>query len=178
MQSTGRSGIIATLDPGRNPIKSKPRFGPGATHKKPMAHRITASCPAALLALGAGTFTLPAGAQTGPAQGESTGTPSIVVTATRSERNSFELPVSIDRLDADAIREGKPMINLSESLSRVPGVVVQNRQNYSQDLQISSRGFGAHAQFGVRGVRLYADGIPATSPDGQGQTSNFDLGAA
>jgi len=143
-----------------------------------MAHRITASCPAALLALGAGTFTLPAGAQSGPAQGESTGTPSIVVTATRSERNSFELPVSIDRIDADAIREGKPMINLSESLSRVPGVVVQNRQNYSQDLQISSRGFGAHAQFGVRGVRLYADGIPATSPDGQGQTSNFDLGAA
>jgi iron complex outermembrane receptor protein len=143
-----------------------------------MAHRITASCPAALLALGAGTFTLPAGAQTGPAQGESSGTPSIVVTATRSERNSFELPVSIDRIDADAIREGKPMINLSESLSRVPGVVVQNRQNYSQDLQISSRGFGAHAQFGVRGVRLYADGIPATAPDGQGQTSNFDLGAA
>jgi len=101
-----------------------------------------------------------------------------VVTATRSERNSFDLPVSIDRIDADAIREGKPMINLSETLSRVPGVVVQNRQNYSQDLQISSRGFGSRAQFGVRGVRLYADGIPATSPDGQGQTSNFDLGAA
>jgi len=143
-----------------------------------MAHRITASCPAALLALGAGTFTLPAGAQTGSAQGESSGTPSIVVTATRSERSSFDLPVSIDRIDADAIREGKPMINLSESLSRVPGVVVQNRQNYSQDLQISSRGFGSRAQFGVRGVRLYADGIPATSPDGQGQTSNFDLGSA
>lgn len=178
MQSTGRSGIIATLDPRRNPTKSKPRFGPGATHKKPMAQRIKASCPAALLALGAGTFALPAGAQTGSAQGESTGTPSIVVTATRTERNSFELPVSIDRIDADVIREGRPMINLSESLSRVPGVVVQNRQNYSQDLQISSRGFGAHAQFGVRGVRLYADGIPATAPDGQGQTSNFDLGAA
>src|SRR2546422_5908662 len=123
-----------------------------------MAHRITTSCPAALLALGAGAFALPAGAQTESGQGESSGTPSIVVTATRSERNSFDLPVSIDRIDADAIREGKPMINLSETLSRVPGVVVQNRQNYSQDLQISSRGFGARAQFGVRGVRLYADG--------------------
>ena len=159
MQSTGRNGIIATLDPGRNN----------------MAHRRKASCSAALLALGAG----PLYGQTGPEQGASAvPVPSIVVTATRSERNSFDLPVSIDRIDADAIREGKPMINLSESLSRVPGVVVQNRQNYSQDLQISSRGFGAHAQFGVRGVRLYADGIPATSPDGQGQTSNFDLGAA
>src|SRR5437867_3187167 len=143
-----------------------------------MAHRITTSCPAALLALGAGAFALPAGAQTESVQTESSGTPSIEFTATRSERNSFDLPVSIDRIDADAIREGKPMINLSETLSRVPGVVVQNRQNYSQDLQISSRGFGAHAQFGVRGVRLYADGIPATAPDGQGQTSNFDLGAA
>jgi iron complex outermembrane receptor protein len=128
-----------------------------------------------LLALGAG----PLYGQTETKQGASAvPVPSIVVTATRSERNSFDLPVSIDRIDADAIREGKPMINLSESLSRVPGVVVQNRQNYSQDLQISSRGFGAHAQFGVRGVRLYADGIPATAPDGQGQTSNFDLGAA
>ena len=117
-----------------------------------MAHRVAVSCPAALLALGAGAFALPAGAQTGSGQGESSGTPSIVVTATRSERNSFDLPVSIDRIDADAIREGKPMINLSESLSRVPGVVVQNRQNYSQDLQISSRGFGAHAQFGVRSL--------------------------
>jgi len=140
-----------------------------------MAHRRTASCSAALLALGAG----PLYGQTETKQGASAvPVPSIVVTATRSERNSFDLPVSIDRIDADAIREGKPMINLSESLSRVPGVVVQNRQNYSQDLQISSRGFGAHAQFGVRGVRLYADGIPATAPDGQGQTSNFDLGAA
>jgi len=105
-----------------------------------MAHRVTVSCPAALLALGAGAFALPAGAQTGSGQGESSGTPSIVVTATRLERNSFDLPVSIDRIDADAIREGKPMINLSESLPRVPGVVVLNRQNYSQDLQISSRG--------------------------------------
>src|SRR5258708_546869 len=143
-----------------------------------MAHRITASCRAALLALGAGAFALPVGAQTGPGLGESSGTSSIVVTATRSEPNSFDLPVPMDRIDADAIGEGNPMINLSESLSRVPGVVVQNRQNYSQDLQISSRGFGAHAQFGVRGVRLYADGIPATAPDGQRQTSNLDLGAA
>ena len=102
-----------------------------------MAHRLTTSCPAALLALGAGAFAFQAGAQTESGQGESSGTPSVVVTATRSERNSFDLPVSIDRIDADAIREGKPMINLSESLSRVPGVVVQNRQNYSQDLQIS-----------------------------------------
>ena len=174
MQPAGRNGIIATLDPGRNLRTRQTR--PLRDHdKNNMADRRTASCSAALLALGAG----PLYGQTGSEQGASAApVPSIVVTATRSERDSFDLPVSIDRIDADAIREGKPMINLSESLSRVPGIVVQNRQNYSQDLQISSRGFGSRAQFGVRGVRLYADGIPATSPDGQGQTSNFDLGAA
>ena len=60
----------------------------------------------------------------------------------------------------------------------MPGVSVQNRQNYAQDLQLSMRGFGARSSFGVRGVRLYADGIPGTMPDGQGQFSHFDLGSA
>jgi iron complex outermembrane receptor protein len=133
---------------------------------------------AAVFALGACALAPLAAAQTWPGRGEPATAPEVVVTATRSERAPFDLPVSIDRIDADVIRDGRPMINLSESLPRVPGVVVLNRQNYSQDLQISSRGYGARAQFGVRGIRLYADGIPATSPDGQGQTSNFDLGSA
>src|SRR5258706_11222285 len=115
MQSAGRSGIIATLDPGRNRIR-EPRFL-RRDSEQTMAHRITASCPAALLALGAGAFALPAGAQTGPGQRESSGTSSIVVTATRSERNSFELPVSIDRIDAHAILEVKPMFILSACCS-------------------------------------------------------------
>jgi len=69
-------------------------------------------------------------------------------------------------------------VNLSESLGRVPGIVVQNRQNYAQDLQIQSRGFGARSTFGVRGIRLIADGIPATMPDGQGQAATFALDSA
>jgi hypothetical protein len=60
---------------------------------------------------------------------------------------------------------------------RRAGLQIQNRQNYAQDLQISIRGFGARSTFGVRGVRLYVDGIPATLPDGQGQTSNIDIGS-
>jgi iron complex outermembrane receptor protein len=140
-----------------------------------MSHHEKSAGIATLFAF-ACVFARCAGAQTAP--GDASSTPSIVVTATRSEHSSFDLPVSIDRVDADVIRDGRPMINLSETLPRVPGVVVLNRQNYSQDLQISSRGYGARAQFGVRGIRLYADGIPATSPDGQGQTSNFDLGSA
>jgi iron complex outermembrane receptor protein len=69
-------------------------------------------------------------------------------------------------------------VNASESLGAVPGLVAQNRQNYAQDLQISSRGFGARSAFGVRGVRLVADGIPATMPDGQGQAATFNLDMA
>jgi iron complex outermembrane receptor protein len=69
-------------------------------------------------------------------------------------------------------------VNASEALAAVPGLVAQNRQNYAQDLQISSRGFGARSAFGVRGVRLIADGVPATMPDGQGQAATFDLDMA
>jgi iron complex outermembrane receptor protein len=104
--------------------------------------------------------------------------PEVVVSATRIEQESFDLPVAIDRVNQATIREDKPQVNLSEALNRVPGIVVQNRQNYAQDLQISSRGFGARATFGVRGVRLIADGIPATMPDGQGQAATFSLGSA
>ena len=99
----------------------------------------------------------------------------VVVTATRQSQRSFDLPASVDTIERAAIEQGQPMINLSETLVRVPGVLAQNRQNYAQDLQISSRGFGARATFGVRGVRLYQDDIPATMPDGQGQTGSFQL---
>ncbi len=103
---------------------------------------------------------------------------SVVVTATRMPQSSFILPVAISRVDGDLLQDARQEVNLSESLGRVPGLVAQNRQNYAQDLQISIRGFGARSTFGVRGVRLYADGIPATLPDGQGQVSHFDLGSA
>ena len=102
----------------------------------------------------------------------------VVVTATRVPRAGLDVPASIDVVDARAIREDKPQVNLSEAINRVPGIVVQNRQNYAQDLQVSSRGFGGRATFGVRGVRLIADGIPATMPDGQGQAATFDLSTA
>src|SRR5580700_1295326 len=102
----------------------------------------------------------------------------VVVTATRVPESSADLPLSIDRVSQSRIRDGQLLVNLSEPLIGVPGVNAENRQNYAQDLQISVRGFGARSSFGVRGVRLYADGIPGTMPDGQGQYSNFDLGSA
>ncbi len=102
----------------------------------------------------------------------------IVVTGTRVEHNSFDLPMSIDVTDAKSIQDGQLKVNLSESAARIPGVVVNNRNNPAQDLAIQVRGFGARSAFGVRGVRLYADGIPMTMPDGQGQTGTFNLDTA
>ena len=99
----------------------------------------------------------------------------VTVTATRSAERLFDVPASVNVIDGTTIRDGQPGINLSESLVRVPGVFAANRNNYAQDLQLSSRGYGARATFGVRGVRLYQDDIPATMPDGQGQTGSFSL---
>ncbi len=102
----------------------------------------------------------------------------VVITATRAPQPSLEVPASVDRIYAEEIREGRPQVNLSESMGRVPGIVVQDRGNYAQDFRVQSRGFGARAAFGVRGIRLIADGIPATMPDGQGQGATFALGSA
>ncbi len=104
--------------------------------------------------------------------------PVVVVSATRSAHDSFDLPASVDVINMERDGDNQLRVNVSEVLSRVPGLVAQNRQNYAQDLQISSRGFGARAAFGVRGVRLLVDGIPATLPDGQGQAATFNLDAA
>jgi len=99
----------------------------------------------------------------------------VVITATRQEQNSFDLPVAIDVVSQDQIQDGQARMNLSESLIRIPGITAQNRTQMAQDPQISSRGFGARSAFGVRGVRVYVDGIPLTMPDGQGQPGNVDL---
>jgi iron complex outermembrane receptor protein len=101
----------------------------------------------------------------------------VVVTATRVEQNSFDLPVAIDVVNKKDIQDGQLQMTLSESLIRVPGITAQNRTNQSQDPQISSRGFGSRSSFGVRGVRVYVDGIPLSMPDGQGQPGVVDLAA-
>ena len=102
----------------------------------------------------------------------------IVVSASRTEQRSFDAPGAIQAVNRDAIESRGPQINISEALAEVPGIHVANRNNFSQDLQISIRGFGSRAPFGVRGVRLLIDGIPQTLPDGQGQSSQFALTSA
>ncbi|MDN2488347.1 TonB-dependent receptor [Kosakonia sacchari] len=99
----------------------------------------------------------------------------MIVSATPQTVSELDSPAAVSVVQGDDIRQAAPRVNLSESLNNVPGLQVQNRQNYAQDLQLSIRGFGSRSTYGVRGLRLYVDGIPATMPDGQGQTSNIDL---
>lgn len=112
-----------------------------------------------------------------PAAGEDDDA-AVVVTATRLPQSGFDLPVAIDVLGKSQISEHKPQVALSEVLNRLPGTLVQNRETLAQEQQITLRGFGARSQFGVRGIKLIADGIPAGTPDGQGGAGLFDLASA
>ena len=100
--------------------------------------------------------------------------PVIKVEATRTDTPYMQTPASVYRIDAPK-NDQSLQVNLTELVKGIPSVQVRNRENYAQDLQLSMRGFGARSTFGVRGIRLYVDGIPATMPDGQGQTSNIDI---
>ncbi|URX64080.1 TonB-dependent receptor [Luteibacter anthropi] len=100
----------------------------------------------------------------------------VVVTATRTAQSPYDIPAAIDSVATPP--DGTLDVNLSERLQSIPGVTARDRQNYAQDTQISIRGFGARSTFGIRGIRLYTDGIPATMPDGQGQVTHFNLDSA
>ena len=138
-----------------------------------VARATALGCAAALTCCG-----LAANAAFGVRTADATDTLSnaIVVTAIRVAESGDDLPLSISRIDRWQIRTGQLRVNLSESLQSDIGVRAEERQNYAQDLQLSVRGFGARSSFGVRGVRLYSDGIPGPMPDGQGQFAHFDLG--
>lgn len=114
----------------------------------------------------------------GQAQTDAPALAATVVTATRTEADPQDVPASIGSVAGDDLRQGRAQVNISEALGSVPGLQARERQNYAQDVQISMRGFGTRATFGIRGLRLYVDGIPATQPDGQGQLSHVDLASA
>ncbi|MBU3846958.1 MAG: TonB-dependent receptor [Candidatus Acinetobacter avistercoris] len=100
--------------------------------------------------------------------------PVITVQAVHTNSELLSTSASIQKVQAATV-QNNANVSLSEVLQGVTGLQINNRENYAQDLQISMRGFGARSTFGVRGIRMYVDGIPATMPDGQGQSSNIDL---
>ena len=101
----------------------------------------------------------------------------IIVEATRLRRSLPRVPAAVSVVSQDEIQLGRQQLGLDEALTRVPGLFMQNRYNFAQDLRIAIRGFGARSSFGIRGIKIIVDGIPETLPDGQGQVDSIDLGA-
>ena len=99
----------------------------------------------------------------------------VVITATRLSSDPFELPAAVQ---SASIRRDSAGVTLADSLAAVPGLAFRERENRAQEASISVRGFGARSTFGIRGVRVLQDEVPATQPDGQGQISQFDLATA
>lgn len=88
-----------------------------------------------------------------------------------------KLPLAITLIDFSKKQDSKQQLTFNDYLSNVPGLFSLNANNYAQDLRVSIRGFGARSAFGIRGVKIIVDGIPETTPDGQGQIDNLNLGA-
>jgi len=98
----------------------------------------------------------------------------VEVSALRAKVNVLEAPLSLS-VETISPNWAGPSRSLQEYLTSIPGVFTLNSSNYAQDLRISIRGFGARAGFGIRGIKLVVDGIPETTPDGQGQLDNLPL---
>ena len=104
--------------------------------------------------------------------------PPAVVSVTRANPPINRIPQAVHLIEQTEISRGRPTWGLDEALVTVPGVYAANRYNFSLDQRISIRGFGARSAFAVRGIKVLVDGIPQTLPDGQGQLTNLELGAA
>ena len=113
------------------------------------------------------------------AQGEvSPALDEIVVTATRYESARGDVARSISVVDSALWQSAAQQFGFDEALAGVPGLYIQGRDNFSQDLRLSLRGFGARSSFGIRGIRIFVDGIPESLPDGQAQVDSIDIGSA
>ncbi len=101
----------------------------------------------------------------------------VTITATRLSSDLYRTPLAITVLNKNQLQAVQQQLSVYDVLTTVPGVFVQNPDNFSQDLRISIRGFGARAAFGIRGIRIITDGISESTPDGQADVDNLDAGA-
>jgi iron complex outermembrane receptor protein len=128
---------------------------------------------AIIAALGVIALSAPVAAQAQDGNGLET----VTVTATRLAKAPQDIPAAVDMVGKNEVQLARQQVGLDESLVQMPGIFMQDRYNFAQDLRISIRGFGARSNFGIRGVRIFVDGIPETLPDGQGQVDSVDLGS-
>ncbi len=100
----------------------------------------------------------------------------VEISAPRIDGEDTRLPIALSVIGQTQIQKAQAQLSLQESLPFVPGLFAINPDNFAQDLRVSIRGFGARAAFGIRGIKILVDGLPETTPDGQSQLDNLDLG--
>ena len=100
----------------------------------------------------------------------------VLIQALRLDTENRKTPIAVSVIDGETVQKGNQQLGLQESVVSVPGLFAINQDNFAQDLRLSIRGFGARAAFGIRGIKLLVDGIPESTPDGQAQVDNLDMG--
>lgn len=101
---------------------------------------------------------------------------SVTVTSTRLKNEELDAPMSLTVVSREFIQPAQQQLSINEALANVPGLLALNADNFAQDARISIRGFGARSAFGIRGIQVAVDGLPESTPDGQGQIDNIDPG--
>lgn len=97
---------------------------------------------------------------------------SVVISASRYSLPLNEIPYSIKSIEQI---NSKHVGSLKEILQTTSGIIVNNRYNFSQGDKILLRGVGTRSAFGVRGIKIFLDGVPLTFTDGQSQLNNLDI---
>ena len=100
----------------------------------------------------------------------------VIVKSTKINSNKKEIPLSVSIKNFRDEKNYNSQSSFSDFTRNTPGLFTSSSNNFSQDLRISIRGFGARSAFGIRGIKLIVDGIPETTPDGQSQLDNLPLG--
>ena len=100
----------------------------------------------------------------------------VVVKSTKINTTQKQAPLSVTLKSFSEDRNFSSQSSFSDFIKNTPGVFTTSSNNFSQDMRISIRGFGARSAFGIRGIKLIVDGIPETTPDGQSQLDNLPLG--
>ena len=100
----------------------------------------------------------------------------VIVKSTKINANTKQIPLSVSIKNFRDEKNYNSQSSFSDFTRNTPGLFTSSSNNFSQDLRISIRGFGARSAFGIRGIRLIVDGIPETTPDGQSQLDNLPLG--
>ena len=100
----------------------------------------------------------------------------VIVKSTKINANTKQIPLSVSIKNFRDEKNYNSQSSFSDFTRNTPGLFTSSSNNFSQDLRISIRGFGARSAFGIRGIKLIVDGIPETTPDGQSQLDNLPLG--